>query len=706
MIKVVDNTAPVITPTHPAIAGVPSGSILTFNCDEVPVMDAGDVDANDNCDGDPTVHFTEVAKNGNCAQDGYFTELTCTWTATDDCGNTSTYFVYIRISDTKKPYFTFVPSNETIECGDPVPGGTATADDNCDNDVAVTVNVSEKALNCGYQIVRTFTATDDCGNTATAQQVITVTDTGAPVLMGVPADITIDLKAGQTVPAPATVTATDECDNNVQVTYTQIEDTKDCGYLLIRTWTATDDCGNTAQGTQMISVDEGCPCEEPVLESIQSSQPTCGHKDGSITILMDGDEADYDYTWLPNKGVSNANGNSHTGLGAGIYTIIVSDPSSANCFIKLTVDLDVDGTCTDTVYVNIPKADPYQLCIENVLDLVGNVSSASLCGFDPFAIESVNLNNNNGCLTIDPVDNFTGETTICVIHCDNEVPANCDTTYIVVKIDALQPCDDILVNSAVELVINQCNSLSEMCINIPFATIGDYTVTVNGSPYAGGYVSCGNGQGTMLKFGEGVHDLVIVENATNCADEAVVTVICEELDHLVAIDDAGKTVRNKSFLINVLKNDIIPNNDLGDMYILTHPSFGQVKIEPNLLINYTPQKEYCGPDQFSYVICNEVGCDTAVVTVNVQCQSLQVLTGFSPNNDGINDNFTIEGIELFPNNELRVFNRWGNEIFTQKGYKNNWNGTWDGTDLPDGTYFYILKDGEGRNYSGFVQMNR
>lgn len=706
VIKVEDNTAPVITPTHPAIAGVPSGSILTFNCDEVPVMDAGDVNAHDNCDNDPSVVFTEVAKNGNCAQDGYFTELTCTWTATDDCGNTSTYFVYIRISDTKKPYFTFVPSNETIECGDPVPGGTAQADDNCDNDVAVTVNVSEKALNCGYQIIRTFTATDDCGNTATAQQVITVTDTGAPVLVGVPADITVDLTAGQTVPAPATVTATDECDNNVQVTYAQIENTKDCGYLLIRTWTATDNCGNTAQGTQMISVDEGCPCEEPVLENIQSVQPTCGQKDGSITIQLDGNEADFDYTWLPNKGVSNAAGNSHTGLGAGTYTIIVSDPSSANCFIKLTVELDVDGTCTDTVYVNIPKADPYQLCIENVLDLVGNVSSASLCGFDPFAIESVNLNNNNGCLTIDPVDNFTGETTICVIHCDNEVPANCDTTYIVVKIDAVKPCDDILINSAVELVINQCNSLSEICINIPFASIGNYTVTTNGAPYAGGFVSCGNGTGTMLKFGEGVHDLVIVENATNCSDDAVVTVICEEIDKLIAVDDAGKTIRNKSFLINVLKNDIIPNNDLGDMYILTHPTHGQVKIEPNLLVNYTPSKEYCGPDQFAYVICNEAGCDTALVSVNVQCQSLVVMTGFSPNNDGINDNLVIEGIELFPNNELRVFNRWGNQIFFQKGYKNNWNGTWDGTDLPDGTYFYILKDGEGRNYSGFVQMNR
>lgn len=706
VIKVEDNTAPTITPTHPAIAGVPSGSILTFNCDEVPVMDAGDVDATDNCDNDPEVVFTEVAKSGDCATDGYYTQLTCTWTATDNCGNVSTYFVYIRIADTKKPVFTFVPSNQTIECGDPVPGGVATADDNCDNDVVVNVNESEKDLNCGYQIIRTFTATDDCGNTATAQQVITVTDTGAPVLVGVPADITVDLTAGQSVPAPANVTATDECDSDVTVTFTEMEDTKDCGYLLIRTWTATDDCGNTAQATQMISVDEGCPCEEPVLETIESVQPTCGQKDGSITILLDGSEADFDYTWLPNKGTPNAAGNSHTGLGAGIYTIIVSDPGSANCFLKLTVELEVDGTCTDTVYVNIPAADPYQLCIESVLDLVGDVASASLCGYDTDAIESVDLNDNNGCLTIDPVDDFTGQTTICVIHCDDEVPANCDTTYIVVKIDAVKPCDDILTNSAVNLTITQCSALAETCINIPFASIGDYTITVNGVAYSGSMTSCGNGQGTMLAFGEGIFDLVITEISTSCSDEAVISVVCEEGNELIAVDDTGKTIKNKSNTINVLKNDIIPNNDLGDMYILTQPEHGIVKIEPNLLIKYTPDNEYCGPDQFEYVICNEVGCDTALVVIDVQCQSIFVKNGFSPNNDGVNDNFTIEGIESFPNNELTVFNRWGNQIFSQKGYKNNWNGTWDGADLPDGTYFYILKDGEGRTYSGFVQINR
>ncbi|HRW76339.1 MAG TPA: gliding motility-associated C-terminal domain-containing protein, partial [Saprospiraceae bacterium] len=112
-------------------------------------------------------------------------------------------------------------------------------------------------------------------------------------------------------------------------------------------------------------------------------------------------------------------------------------------------------------------------------------------------------------------------------------------------------------------------------------------------------------------------------------------------------------------------------------------------------------------DQFSYEICiSEEVCDQADVYIDVNCNLLVIHTGFSPNGDNINDNFTIDGIEDYPNNELTVFNRWGLKIYHQKGYKNNWNGNWEDQILPDGTYFYVLKDGEGETYSGYVQIHR
>jgi gliding motility-associated-like protein len=63
----------------------------------------------------------------------------------------------------------------------------------------------------------------------------------------------------------------------------------------------------------------------------------------------------------------------------------------------------------------------------------------------------------------------------------------------------------------------------------------------------------------------------------------------------------------------------------------------------------------------------------------------------TPNGDGINDDLIIEGIDQFPLNNLTVINRWGQQVYYAKPYKNDWHGTNQaGHDLPDGTYFYSV----------------
>jgi large repetitive protein len=74
----------------------------------------------------------------------------------------------------------------------------------------------------------------------------------------------------------------------------------------------------------------------------------------------------------------------------------------------------------------------------------------------------------------------------------------------------------------------------------------------------------------------------------------------------------------------------------------------------------------------------------------------------------MNDVFVIEGLEKYPNNRLCIYNRWGNQILEVKGYKNDWDGKWNGRVLPDGTYFYLFDKGDGSTqlYSGYVQIQR
>lgn len=54
--------------------------------------------------------------------------------------------------------------------------------------------------------------------------------------------------------------------------------------------------------------------------------------------------------------------------------------------------------------------------------------------------------------------------------------------------------------------------------------------------------------------------------------------------------------------------------------------------------------------------------------------ALRIPNIFTPNGDGMNDFFEIVGLELFPENELYIFNRWGAELYRQKNYHNDWNG--------------------------------
>ena len=81
-----------------------------------------------------------------------------------------------------------------------------------------------------------------------------------------------------------------------------------------------------------------------------------------------------------------------------------------------------------------------------------------------------------------------------------------------------------------------------------------------------------------------------------------------------------------------------------------------------------------------------------------------VSTGFSPNNDGINDLWTIQRIQNYPDNTVRVFNRYGQLVFKTEEYDNTWNGNSSGLTLPIGTYYYEVEvrivSGESQIFTG------
>lgn len=265
VITVEDNEAPVLVGTHPD---------ATVECGHVPAPPV--VTATDNCDMDVPVTFNEVQIGSGCS---YTIERT--WTATDDCGNTISYTQVLTVEDNQPPMFAGVPSNRIITCDEPVPGLPLyiRAEDDCSGDIPLdlVVTIEPSTIGC-YDIVRRWTATDDCGNSKMWTQYISVIDTVAPVLSGVPADVT--LACGEPVPAPATVTAMDDCDSLAIVVNFSESSNID---VITRTWTAMDACGNMVSASQTITVSG-----DLAIASINVTAATgCNTNDGTVTIDLD-----------------------------------------------------------------------------------------------------------------------------------------------------------------------------------------------------------------------------------------------------------------------------------------------------------------------------------------------------------------------------------------------------------------------------------
>ncbi|MFC5269114.1 gliding motility-associated C-terminal domain-containing protein [Adhaeribacter terreus] len=72
----------------------------------------------------------------------------------------------------------------------------------------------------------------------------------------------------------------------------------------------------------------------------------------------------------------------------------------------------------------------------------------------------------------------------------------------------------------------------------------------------------------------------------------------------------------------------------------------------------------------------------------------------TPNSDDLNDKFTAHYLHLYPNSTLKIFNRWGQEVFSSENYTGNW----QAEGLSSGTYFYLLQTTTGKSFKGWVEV--
>ncbi|MEJ5055186.1 T9SS type B sorting domain-containing protein [Sphingobacterium sp. MYb382] len=179
----------------------------------------------------------------------------------------------------------------------------------------------------------------------------------------------------------------------------------------------------------------------------------------------------------------------------------------------------------------------------------------------------------------------------------------------------------------------------------------------------------------------------------------------------VANDDKQTTKSNTPVDILILDNDRpgLTNSPLvpSSVEILTQPKHGTITIDANGKVVYTPNHGYVGEDDFTYRVKDELGfwSNVATVTITVVANDLFIPNVFTPNGDGNNDNFVIIGIEGFDRVGITIVNRWGNEVYRNENYDN----TWNGRGLNEGTYYYIItthKGGKSEVIKGWVLIKK
>ena len=164
-------------------------------------------------------------------------------------------------------------------------------------------------------------------------------------------------------------------------------------------------------------------------------------------------------------------------------------------------------------------------------------------------------------------------------------------------------------------------------------------------------------------------------------------------------DDFYATDINTTLDFLVFLNDSLNLNVGYTLQVTSGVSNGELIDNGNGSFTYIPNNGFVGIDQFVYRVCYDdcpEYCDFAVVTIRIEFPEDQCVipTVITPNGDGVNDIVFISCLENgnFPENQIMIFNEWGDLIFDAQPYQNDWAGTLKdtGKELPDGVYFYIF----------------
>jgi len=208
--------------------------------------------------------------------------------------------------------------------------------------------------------------------------------------------------------------------------------------------------------------------------------------------------------------------------------------------------------------------------------------------------------------------------------------------------------------------------------------------------------------------------LTVTDLRTGCQNtDSVSITMNKNIEAIITVNDYDTTGVNIPINVNITGNDSYSKNLLVGASLCGGPAHGLASINSDNTVYYTPDRDYSGVDSLCYVLCYDQYpevCDTAEVYIFISTELpinwLIIHNVITPNGDGVNDEWIIDGIENFPDNTVLIFNRWGDKIKSIDHYNNTtqvWKGDNNkGEPVPDGTYYYIVTIKDGGSRTGWI----
>jgi gliding motility-associated-like protein len=647
-----------------------------------------------------------------------------TWTASDGSENQTSCSFTVQVNDEEDPVLANCPSNILVgtapgTCQATVSWLPPAVSDNCSASVTSS-HTSGSIFSVGTTTV-TYTATDASSNSSSCSFTITVVDNQLPQIM-----IPSSIQSCNQLVTFATPTATDNCGiQSLSQTAGLPSGSQFPVGTTTNTFTATDIHGNVNSVSFTVTI-----YPTPVV-TLEPTNVSCfGYGDGVIFASVTNGNAPYVFDW------SNGSANDTVlNLVPGVYDVEVTDihgcqanaeteitqptpisvnaiQSNVSCFAGSngSIDLTTSGgsapyfyawnTGQNTEDIEGIGAGAYQSEISDINGCIV-LFSTMISEPEPLAIQATSneaictASNGNirvlitGGTTPYEYDWSNGATTMNLTN----VPAG---TYTLIVEDS-NGCNisytgtiDSYSDLSAELQVKDavCNGQSSGEIHAEILSgTGPFTYEWS--------------NGASLPDIENLHDgvyLVTITDVNGC------TLVLQD-----TVDQPAPIVLTLETSVYAAGTAISTfGNDDGSISVSIIGGLEPYSYEwSNGASTATIQGLTEGT--YTVTVIDQTGCSASASIKLTQPVQLEIPSGFSPNGDSRNDWFVVRGIEAYPDNELTIYNRWGNIVFQKDNYSNEWDGSNNsGEALPDGTYFVLLKAvaEETTTLKGFVDLRR